>query len=104
MLLCFLGQGPFFTSTPPHSPAAAEVWRGGPLSSSATCEVEVWMGCSLWPHSNTYPKLQGSWVGSKFKLLKNNKGFLKVSTPLTVPLHFSLPTHTRAPFLFKAWG
>lgn len=29
----------------------------GPLSSSATCEVEVWMGCSPWPHSNTYPKL-----------------------------------------------
>lgn len=28
----------------------------GPLSSLATCEVEVWMGCSVWPH-NTYLKL-----------------------------------------------
>lgn len=40
-----------------HSPAAARVWGGDQLSSLATCEVEVWMGCSLWPHSNTYPKL-----------------------------------------------
>lgn len=75
------------------------------LSSLATCEVEVWRGCSLWLHSNTYPKLWGFWVVSKFKLLKNNKDFLKVSTPFSLPLrHFSLPTHTRSPFLFKAWG
>lgn len=58
-LLCFLNWGPAALVLLGKAPSfcSSRSLAQRPLSSLATCEVEVWMGCCLWPHSNTYPKL-----------------------------------------------